>query len=63
MRSGAANSAAVLGGMVNMARGISMTFGIAVVTLDTASDGNPGRACDIRHPRRCCSVRGCSDRP
>ena len=33
MRSGAANSAAVLGGLVNMARGIGTTFGIAVVTL------------------------------
>jgi len=33
MRSGAASSAAVLGGLVNMARGIGTTFGIAVVTL------------------------------
>lgn len=33
MRSGQANSAAVLGGLVNMARGIGTTFGIALVTL------------------------------
>jgi MFS family permease len=33
MRSGAASSAAVLGGLVNMARGIGTTFGIALVTL------------------------------
>ena len=33
MRSGAANSAAVLGGLVNMARGIGTTVGIALVTL------------------------------
>jgi hypothetical protein len=33
MRSGATSSAAVLGGLVNMARGIGTTFGIAVVTL------------------------------
>ncbi len=33
MRSGAVSSAAVLGGLVNMARGIGTTFGIALVTL------------------------------
>jgi MFS family permease len=33
MRSAAASSAAVLGGLVNMARGIGTTFGIALVTL------------------------------
>jgi MFS family permease len=33
MRSAAAGSAAVLGGLVNMARGIGTTFGIALVTL------------------------------
>ena len=33
MRSGTASSAAVLGGLVNMARGIGTTFGIALVTL------------------------------
>jgi len=33
MRSAAADSPAVLGGLVNMARGIGTTFGIALVTL------------------------------
>jgi len=33
MRSAATSSAAVLGGLVNMARGIGTTFGIALVTL------------------------------
>ena len=33
MRSGTASSAAVLGGLVSMARGIGTTFGIALVTL------------------------------
>ncbi len=33
MRSARANSAAVVGGLVNMARGIGTTFGIALVTL------------------------------
>ena len=33
MRSAAAGSAAVLGGLVNMARGIGTTFGIALMTL------------------------------
>jgi MFS family permease len=33
MRSAAASSAATLGGLVNMARGIGTTFGIALVTL------------------------------
>jgi hypothetical protein len=33
MRSGTAGSAAVLGGLVSMARGIGTTFGIALVTL------------------------------
>jgi MFS family permease len=33
MRSAAASSSAVLGGLVNMARGIGTTFGIALVTL------------------------------
>ncbi len=33
MRSGTASSAAVLGGLVNMARGVGTTFGIALVTL------------------------------
>jgi hypothetical protein len=33
MRSAAPSSAAVLGGLVNMARGIGTTFGIALVTL------------------------------
>ena len=33
MRSAAAGSASVLGGLVNMARGIGTTLGIALVTL------------------------------
>ena len=43
MRSGAASSAAVLGGLVNMARGIGTTFGIALVTLALHLEG-------ARHP-------------
>jgi MFS family permease len=39
MRSGAASSAAVLGGLVNMARGIGTTFGIALVTLALHVEG------------------------
>jgi len=44
MRTGAAQSAAVLGGLVNMARGIGTTFGIALVTLalHLAGPGRPG---------------------
>ena len=44
MRSAAASSAAVLGGLVNMARGIGTTFGIALVTLalHLAYSGHPG---------------------
>jgi MFS family permease len=43
MRSGQASSAAVLGGLVNMARGIGTTFGIALVTLalHLAGPGHP----------------------
>ncbi len=46
MRSSTAGSAAVLGGLVNMARGIGTTFGIALVTLalhlaPLAADGRP----------------------
>ena len=46
MRSAAADSAAVLGGLVNMARGIGTTFGIALVTValhlaTRASSGHP----------------------
>jgi MFS family permease len=41
MRSGAAGSAAVLGGLVNMARGIGTTFGIALVTLALHLDSGP----------------------
>ena len=46
MRSAAAGSAAVLGGLVNMARGIGTTFGIALVTLalHLAPAGPAGRA-------------------
>jgi MFS family permease len=43
MRSGSAGSAAVLGGLVSMARGIGTTFGIALVTLGLHLTG-PGRA-------------------
>jgi hypothetical protein len=43
MRSAAASSAAVLGGLVNMARGIGTTFGIALVTLSLHLAG-PGHA-------------------
>ena len=43
MRSAAANSAAVLGGLVNMARGIGTTFGIALVTL-ALHVASPGHA-------------------
>ncbi len=46
MRTAAAGSAAILGGLVNMARGIGTTFGIALVTValhvaPTAPDGQP----------------------
>lgn len=49
MRSAPAGSAAVLGGMVNMARGIGTTFGIALVTLTlhlapAGPDGRPDPA-------------------
>jgi MFS family permease len=49
MRSAGADKAAVLGGLVNMARGIGTTFGIALVTLalhlsPRAADGRPGHA-------------------
>ncbi len=43
MRSGQAKSAAILGGLVNMARGIGTTFGIALVTLALHLAG-PGHA-------------------
>ena len=45
MRSAHAGSASVLGGLVNMARGIGTTFGIALVTiaLHAASAGPGGR--------------------
>jgi MFS family permease len=44
MRSGVAKSAAVLGGLVNIARGIGTTFGIALVTLalHVTSSGETG---------------------
>ncbi|HXB50201.1 MAG TPA: MFS transporter [Streptosporangiaceae bacterium] len=42
MRSAAASSAAVLGGLVNMARGIGTTFGIALVTLALHLTGRTG---------------------
>jgi MFS family permease len=44
MRSAAASSAATLGGLVNMARGIGTTFGIALVTLalHLAGSSHPG---------------------
>jgi MFS family permease len=43
MRSAPARSAAVLGGLVNLARGIGTTLGIALVTLALhISAGNPG---------------------
>jgi sugar phosphate permease len=46
MRTGAASSAGTLGGLVNMARGIGTTLGIALVTLalhvgDSADRGRP----------------------
>jgi MFS family permease len=45
MRSACARSAAVLGGLVNIARGIGTTFGIALVTLalHVTADGRSGR--------------------
>jgi MFS family permease len=43
MRSAEAGSASVLGGLVNMARGIGTTFGIALVTL-TLHLAGPGQA-------------------
>jgi len=42
MRSAPAGSAAVLGGLVNMARGIGTTFGIALVTLALELTSRPG---------------------
>jgi len=46
MRTGNASSAATLGGLVNMARGIGTTLGIALVTLalHVTSAAQPGRA-------------------
>ena len=45
MRTGAATSAGTLGGLVNMARGIGTTLGIALVTLALHADDSaaPGR--------------------
>ena len=42
MRTGATTSAATLGGLVNMARGIGTTFGIALVTLALHLTGGSG---------------------
>ncbi len=47
MRTGAASSAGTLGGLVNMARGIGTTLGIALVTLALHTGGSAGPA---RHP-------------
>jgi MFS family permease len=47
MRTGAASSAGTLGGLVNMARGIGTTLGIALVTLALHVGGSAGPA---RHP-------------
>ncbi len=59
MRSAPAGSAAVLGGLVNMARGIGTTFGIALVTLalhlagsSQASGGHARRDHRVRGPGR-----------
>jgi hypothetical protein len=42
MRTGAASSASTLGGLVNMARGIGTTLGIALVTLALHAGGSAG---------------------
>jgi MFS family permease len=47
MRTGAASSASTLGGLVNMARGIGTTLGIALVTLALHVGGSAGPG---RHP-------------
>lgn len=44
MRTGPAGSAATLGGLVNMARGIGTTLGIALVTLTLHLAGGTGGA-------------------
>jgi sugar phosphate permease len=47
MRTGSASSAGTLGGLVNMARGIGTTLGIALVTLALHVGGSAGGG---RHP-------------
>lgn len=65
MRSAAAGSAALLGGLVNMARGIGTTFGIALVTLELhwASPGHTPLAFAALAVASCAAVIGMSIRP
>lgn len=58
MRSGTSGTAAVLGGLVNMARGIGTTFGIALVTLTLhlTSKGSGGLAFGLLAVGAACAV-------
>ena len=63
MRTAGPGSASVLGGLVNMARGIGTTLGIALVTvcLHLAGPGQAGRPMP-RLPSRCSPPRPLSPR-